>query len=200
MKYSLNLLKKFISINDSVENLADKLTLKTVEVEEVFQRNIDQKIVIWKIKAVKKHPDADKLNICMVDCWSKWEYQIICGGTNVAEWIYVPTALSGAYFPKLDITIEPRKMRWEESNGMICSKAELWIDEDLDTHWIWDMQKDLDDLSDEDLWKPVVEKYPWLESEIIDIDNKWLTNRPDLTGHFGMSVELNSMYENEKIS
>jgi hypothetical protein len=46
MKYSLNLLKKFISINDSVENLADKLTLKTVEVEEVFQRNIDQKIVI----------------------------------------------------------------------------------------------------------------------------------------------------------
>lgn len=200
MKYSLNLLKKFISINDSVENLADKLTLKTVEVEEVFQRNIDQKIVIWKINAVKKHPDADKLNICMVDCWSKWEYQIICGGTNVAEWIYVPTALSGAYFPKLDITIEPRKMRWEESNGMICSKAELWIDEDLDTHWIWDMQKDLDDLSDEDLWKPVVEKYPWLESEIIDIDNKWLTNRPDLTGHFGMSVELNSMYENEKIS
>jgi phenylalanyl-tRNA synthetase beta chain len=152
MKYSLDLLKKFISINDDIENIVDKFTLKTVEVEEIIQRKIDKKIVIWKIKSVQKHPEADKLNVCMVDCGNKWEYQIICGGTNVAEWIYVPTALPGTYFPKVDMTIEARKMRWIESNGMICSKAELEILEDLDTHWIWDMQKDLDDLSDDDLW------------------------------------------------
>ena len=46
MKYSLNLLKHFISINDSVENIADKITLRTVEVEEIFKRKIDKKIVI----------------------------------------------------------------------------------------------------------------------------------------------------------
>jgi phenylalanyl-tRNA synthetase beta chain len=200
MKYSLDLLKKFISINDDIENIVDKFTLKTVEVEEIIQRKIDKKIVIWKIKSVQKHPEADKLNVCMVDCGNKWEYQIICGGTNVAEWIYVPTALPGTYFPKVDMTIEARKMRWIESNGMICSKAELEILEDLDTHWIWDMQKDLDDLSDDDLWKSLVDKYSWLESKIIDVDNKWLTNRPDLTGHFGMAVELNAMYENTQVS
>ncbi len=200
MKYSLDLLKKFISINDSVENIVDKFTLKTVEVEEIIQRKIDKNIVIWKIKSVQKHPEADKLNICMVDCGNKGEYQIICGGTNVAPWIYVTTALPGTYFPKVDMTIEARKMRWVESNGMICSKAELEIPEDLDTHWIWDIQKDLNDLSDEDLWKSLVEKYSWLESKVIDVDNKWLTNRPDLTGHFGMAVELNAMYENNQIS
>ena len=200
MKYSSNLLKKFISINDDLDNIADKLTLKTVEVEEILQRKIDKNIVIWKIKSVRKHPEADKLNICVVDCGVKWEFQIICGGTNLKEGIFVPTALSGTYFPKVNMTIEARKMRWIESNGMICSKAELEINEDLDTHWIWDMQKDLDDLSDDDLWVSLIEKYPWLESKIIDIDNKWLTNRPDLTGHFGMSVELNAMYWNDKIS
>lgn len=200
MKYSLDLLKKFISINDDIESIANKFTLKTVEVEEIIQRKIDKNIVIWKIKSVEKHPDADKLNICIVDCGNKWEYQIICGGINVADWIYVPTALPGAYFPKVDMKIEARKMRWVESNGMICSKAELEIQEDIDTHWIWDMQKDLDDLTDEDLWKPLVEKYSWLESKVIDVDNKWLTNRPDLTGHFGMAIELNAIYENDKIS
>jgi phenylalanyl-tRNA synthetase beta chain len=200
MKYSLNLLKKFISINDDIENISNKFTLKTVEVEEVIQRKIDKNIVIWKIKSVEKHLDADKLNVCVVDCGDKWEYQIICGWINVAPWLYVPTALSGTYFEKADMKIEARKMRWVDSNGMICSKSELDIPEDLDTHRIWDMQKDLDDLSDSDLWISLTEKYSRLESKIIDVDNKWLTNRPDLTGHFGMAVELNAMYENNQIS
>ena len=200
MKYSSSLLKKFISIDDSIENISDKFTLKTVEVEEIIERKIDKNIVIWKITSVEKHPDADRLNVCMVDCGSKWEFQIICGGTNVAEWIYVPTALEWTCFINAGITIEPRKMRWIDSNGMICSKSELNIQEDLDTHWIRDMWKDLDDLSDSDLWISLIEKYSRLEWKVIDVDNKGLTNRPDLTGHFGMAVELNAMYENDKIS
>jgi len=200
MKYSSNLLKKFISVSDSIENIANKFTLKTVEVEEILERKIDKNIVIWKIKSVEKHPDADRLNVCMVNCGDKWEFQIICGGTNVEKWIYVPTALPWTFFEKAWIKIEARKMRWVESNGMICSKAELDIQEDIDTHWIWNMWNDLDDLSNGDIWKSVVEKYPWLESKVIDVDNKWLTNRPDLTGHFGMAIELNWMYDSSKIS
>jgi hypothetical protein len=55
---------------------------------------------------------------------------------------------------------------------MICSKSELEIQEDIDTHWIWDMGKDLDDLSDADLGISVCEKYSRLESSVIDVDNK----------------------------
>jgi hypothetical protein len=53
---------------------------------------------------------------------------------------------------------------------------------------------DFDDISDEDLGKPLKEKYPWLESWVMEVDNKSLTNRPDLTGHFGAAAELNAMY------
>lgn len=200
MKYSLDLLKRFISINDDIQNISDKFTLKTVEVEEIIERSIDKNIVIWKIKSVSKHPESEKLQVCVVDCGDKWEYQIICGGTNVEEWIYVPTALPGAYFAKVDMTIGARKMAGIESNGMICSKAELEIDEDLDTHWIWNIGKDIDDVSDADLGVSLTEKYTWIGGKIIDVDNKGLTNRPDLTGHFGMAVELNAMYGNDKIS
>jgi phenylalanyl-tRNA synthetase beta chain len=62
------------------------LILKTCEIEEIIKREIDKNIVIWKITRVEKHPDADKLSVCMVDCWKKWEFQIICGGINVKEW------------------------------------------------------------------------------------------------------------------
>jgi tRNA-binding EMAP/Myf-like protein len=60
----------------------------------------------------------------------KGEYQIICGWSNVRAGIYVPVALPGTVFAKAGITIEKRKMRGVESNGMICSKEELEINED----------------------------------------------------------------------
>lgn len=53
---------------------------------------------------------------------------------------------------------------------------------------------DFDDITDDDLGKPLKEKYPWLESWIMEVDNKSLTNRPDLTGHFGAATELNAIY------
>lgn len=200
MKYSSTLLKRFINISDSLQNLSDNLILKTVEVEEIIERTIPESIVIWKIIEVKKHPDADKLNICMVDCGDKGIFQIICGGSNVAVWLYVPTALAGTYFPKVDIKIEARNMRWVESNGMICAKVELDINEDLDTHGIWDMAWDFDDLSDADLGKALTQKYSRLDTYVIDVDNKGLTHRPDLTWHFGIGIEFNSIFANDKIS
>jgi len=126
MKYSEILLKKFISINDSLENIANKLILKTCEIEEVMTRKISDSIVIWYVTKCYKHPDADKLNVCEVDCGNKGQYQIICGWLNVREWIFVPVALPGTHFEKVNMTIEKRNMRWIESNGMICSKEEIW--------------------------------------------------------------------------
>lgn len=200
MKYSLNLLKHFISINDSVENIADKITLKTVEVEEIIQRQIDKHIVIWKIMSAENHPDSDHMSVCQVDCGSKWKFQIVCGAANVQWAHYVVAALEWAEFKEAWITIAPRKLRGVESNGMICSKNELWIPEDTDKPRIWELDKDFDDITDADLWTPLTDKYPRLDSAVIDVDNKWLTNRPDLTGHFGMAVDLYAMYSDDKIS
>jgi phenylalanyl-tRNA synthetase beta chain len=118
-------LKKFISINDTPENIAKNLILKTCEIEEISERNISDSIVIGHTKSCEKHPDADKLSVCQVDCGKKGEYQIICGGSNIAAGLYVPVALPGTVFEKAGITIEPRKMRGLESNGMICSKEEI---------------------------------------------------------------------------
>ena len=197
MKYSEILLKKFISVNDSPGNIASKLILKTCEIEEIVSRKISDSIVIWYVTKCYKHPDADKLNVCEVDCADKWQYQIICGWANVREWIFVPTALPGTHFEKAWITIEKRNMRWIESNWMICSKEEVWINEDIELHYIRDLAQDFDDVSRNDLWLPLNKKYHRLESYTLDVDNKWLTNRPDLTWHFGVAVELNSMYKKE---
>jgi phenylalanyl-tRNA synthetase beta chain len=131
----------------------------------------------------------------MVNCGDKGEYQIICGGSNIAAGLYVPVALPGTYFAKADMTIEKRKMRGIESNGMICSKEELEILEDMDAHGIWDLKQDFDDISDEDLGTPLGNKYPRLNSYVLDVDNKCLTNRPDLTGHFGAAIELHAIYQ-----
>jgi phenylalanyl-tRNA synthetase beta chain len=65
--------------------------------------------------------------------------------------LYVPIALPGTVFEKAGITIEPRKMRGIVSNGMICSKEEVGILEDMEKHSIWALTEDLEDISDTDL-------------------------------------------------
>ncbi len=194
MKYHSQLIKKYIAINDTPENIANNLILKTVEIEEIINRKIDKHIVIWKVISAVNHPDSDHMSVCQVDLGPKWQFQIVCGAANVQWAKYVAVAMEWAVFEKAWITIAPRKLRGVDSNGMICSKNELWINEDTDKPWIWELDKDLEVL-DEDLWTPLTDKFEWLDSYVLDIDNKWLTNRPDLTGHFGVAWEFNSMYQ-----
>lgn len=202
MRYSLSLLKKYIGVQDTAENIARQLTLKTCEIEEIIERNLPAEIVIGKVTEVKQHENADKLKVCQVDCGKAGKFQICTGGENIVANVYVPVAIPGCYLPAIDLKIEPRKMRGEESNGMICSKGELGIIEDEDKHWIWIMDEDLSDLTDTDIGVPVGEKYPWMNNSVLDVDNKTVTHRPDLTGHFGIARELQAIYamENAKLS
>ncbi len=200
MKYSSSLLQKFISIQDSPENIARNLILKTCEIEEIEERHIPETIVIGKVVQCGKHPDADKLSVCQVDCGKKGAFQILCGGSNVTAGIFVPVALTWTHFPKAGITIEPRKMRGLDSNGMICSKEELGINEDNDLHSIWSLAEDLEDISDKDLGTPLAKKFPRLEGFVMEVDNKSITNRPDLTWHWWAAAELFAMYQDKDIS
>lgn len=71
MRYNSSLIKHYISIHDSAENIANKLILKTCEVEETIERVLPNEVVIGKVLSVNKHPQADKLVICQIDCGSK---------------------------------------------------------------------------------------------------------------------------------
>jgi len=195
MLFSWNLLKRYINIKDDPSNIANYLTLKTCEIEEIKTRKIPNEVVIWYVRKCYKHPDADKLYVTEVDCWEKWKYQIVTWAENIKEWIYVPVALLGAYLPAINLKIKPVKMRWVDSNWMICSKQELWIAEDLDVHWIWILDEDLNTLSDKYLGKPLAGEIPFVDNFVFDIDNKTLTNRPDLTGHLWQAIELNAIYK-----
>jgi phenylalanyl-tRNA synthetase, beta subunit len=68
MKYHLQILRKYLSLDTTPQDIAKNLILKTCEIEEVIERQIPRSIVIGKIEQVEKHPDADKLNICQVNC------------------------------------------------------------------------------------------------------------------------------------
>jgi phenylalanyl-tRNA synthetase beta chain len=71
---------------------------------------------------------------------SHGNFQICTGGENVQKDQFVPVALPGCYLlSSIDLQISEREMRGQDSNGMICSKTELGINEDEDKHWIWDM-------------------------------------------------------------
>ncbi len=207
MRYHSSLIKHYISINDSVENIAQKLILKTCEVEETIERKLPDLVVIGKVLSVRKHPQADKLVVCELFCGEKGNFTICTGGENVVEGSYVAVALPGCHLPVINLTIEPRKLRGEDTNGMICSKGELGINEDEEHHWIWTLQyaagtdlttvpqqPDFDDITDADCGIALKQKYPRLEVYIYDVDNKTVTHRPDMTGHFGLAWELHAMY------
>ncbi len=211
MYYSKSILDLLVSVDQDPDEVWMLLTHKVCEVEEVSKRGLSDKIVLWYVTSTKDHPDAEKLTVCQVDCWSNGEYQICCWATNVRAGIFVVVALPGCYLPSIDLTIEPRKLRGEDSNGMICSKAELWIQEDLENKRIWSLQStddaantakwtietewDMAALSKGDLWKPIKELFPWMESRTMDIENKTITHRPDMFGHAGLAIELGVMIQ-----
>jgi len=195
MYYNNNLLKQFISIQDDPKSIGKNLTNKACEIEKVIERKIPDLVVIWFVYEVTKHPDADKLFVCQLDCGSFGKYQICTGGENVKVGIFVPVAMPWCYLWSIDLKIEPRKMRWLESNGMICSKEELGILEDSDKHRIWDMSQDFQDIKKEDIGKKLSDKYPRLDNVLREVDNKNITHRPDLTWHFGVANELYAIYK-----
>lgn len=93
MHYSKSLLSRYISGSVDVDTFADALTLKTCEVEEIHHRTIPPEVVIGKVLDTKKHPNADKLTICQVNCGHQGQYQICTGAENIRDQIYVAVAL-----------------------------------------------------------------------------------------------------------
>ncbi|MFH0854601.1 MAG: phenylalanine--tRNA ligase subunit beta [bacterium] len=202
MKISLNWLKQFVDMPKDItpEKLAEVLTLKTVEVEGVERQGkyLDN-VVVGKIAKIEPHPNADKLKICSVDVGEKEMLQIVCGGINLRDGMFVAVAKIGAkvkWHGEEEIMMEKVKIRGEESNGMICAVAELGLDNiikqeheaeilDLEKYQVSSIKHKAGALLAEVLR---------FDDVVFDIDNKSITHRPDLWSHYGISREIAAIY------
>ena len=191
MKLSYNWLKEFVDISDiDPYEMGLKLTMSTSEIEGVERVGADlRNIVIGKIVEVNPHPESDHLFITRVDVGDTI-LQVISGAPNTKKDSYVPVALIGSELPS-GLKVKKAKLRGVESYGVVCSERELGVSDDHSGLWI---------LNDEDInqselkpGRPISELFPTIDY-IIDIDNKSLTNRPDLWGHYGFARELSAIY------
>jgi len=196
MKISLNWLKDFVDLPHDItpEQLGEDLTLHTVEVEEVIdQASQYDKMVVGQIQQIQDHPDADKLKICVTDIGEKHPAQIICGGQNIYEGMKVAVAMPGAkvrwHGEGELVELKKVKIRGVESQGMICAACEIGLTDEnpIDQPYVMDLK--LDDKAGTFLAKALS-----LADVVIDIDNKSITNRPDLWGHYGLAREISAIY------
>jgi phenylalanyl-tRNA synthetase beta chain len=128
MRVPFQWLKIFVPVSESADAVADRLTMRGLEVEGI-ERTLPAFSGVYtaSVVAVEKHPSADKLSLCRVDTGSEI-LPIVCGATNVAAGQKVALAVPGAHV--VDIVIEKRSLRGIESHGMLCSERELGLSDE----------------------------------------------------------------------
>ena len=198
MKVSLNLIRKYVDLPEGLtdEQIAYDMTLRTVEVEEV--ENTAKKfhdIVVGEILEIKEHPNADKLRICMVDIGEEEPVQIVCGGSNlyVGEHVVSKPGAEVVWHGQGEpVKITKTKMRGESSYGMICASTEVYLSD----FFLNEGEEEIVDLKGFDC-KPgdSVADLFGMNDTVLEIDNKSLSNRPDLWGHYGIARELSAIYD-----
>lgn len=182
MFLSMNWIEDFVDLSglDKIE-LIRKFSLSTAEVEnDIFHKGSDVSgIVVAEIKSVENHPESKKLHLLKVDAGEKELTDVVCGAPNVRVGMKTAFAKVGAKIG--DITISPRPLAGYVSNGMCCSEAEIGISDD--NSGIMEIFDDAANGTD------LKELYQ-IDDIVFEVDNKSLTNRPDLWGHYGIAREF----------
>ncbi len=187
MYISYNWLQEFVKLSSKVspQDIATHLTDHTVEVESFFsQAERFHKVVVGKVLEVGKHPNADRLRITTVDIKST-KLHIVCGAPNVAPNQLVAVALEGAFLPN-GLEIKKSDIRGETSEGMICAEDELGLGDDHEGIMVLDKRAKIG--------QPFAE-YLKLTDIVFEVDNKSLSNRPDLLSHYGIARELSVIFD-----
>lgn len=132
MNVSYQWLSEYVDVSGfTAEELAEKLTRSGIEVDIVEDRNKGvTNVVVGYVKSREKHPDADKLSVCIIDAGQGEDLQIVCGAKNIDAGQKVPVAMIGAVLPG-GLQIKRAKLRGVESQGMICSAKELGLNDKL---------------------------------------------------------------------
>lgn len=199
MKLSLNWIKRYVDLpaDLTMDKLAYDLTMCTVEVEDATSIGESLSgLVVGKIMTVDRHPDADKLRVCTVDVGDPEPSVIVCGGINLAPQQLVAVAKPGAWVKWHGegdpVEIKPAKLRGVMSYGMICASGEIGLADLFPTT----QPAEIMDITEFGAapGTPLAEALG-LDDVILEIDNKSMTNRPDLWGHYGMARELAAIYK-----
>ena len=186
MLISIGWIKEFVELPKlSKEEIKKKFTLATAEVEEVKETGPHLKqIIIAQIKEIKKHPEADKLNLVTFNT-GKENKTVVCGAPNVKVGLKIPYAPLGTAFPD-GFTLVPKLIRGVMSEGMLCSEKELGLSES--SHGLMELPEEAP------LGKSMSEYLNLSPDTLLEIDNKSITHRPDLWGHYGMAREFGAVY------
>ena len=181
MLISLNWIKDYVNLDGiEVDELVKRFGLSTAEVEGLEYKGRElENIVVAEILSVENHPESQKLHILKVNDGSGEPIQVVCGAPNVRVGLKTYFARVGGNVNGLKI--KPAKLAGIDSFGMCCGGNELGIE--ADTSGIVELDSDLVVGTDIKDILPV-------EDVIIEVDNKSLTNRPDLWGHYGIAREF----------
>ena len=182
MYISMNWIRDFVDLSDlDLDKLIHQFSLSTAEVEnEIFYKGSDLSgVVVAEIKSVENHPESKKLHLLKVDIGEAELVDVVCGAPNVRVGMKTAFAKVGAKLG--EITIAPRPLAGYMSCGMCCSEKELGISDD--NSGIMDLDASLANGTD---IKDVFE----IDDIVFEVDNKSLTNRPDLWGHYGIAREF----------
>ena len=178
----MNWIQDFVDLSglDKLE-LIHRFSLSTAEVEnEIFFKGADLSgVVVAEIKSVENHPDSKKLHLLKVDAGDSELTDVVCGAPNVRVGMKTAFAKVGAKLG--EITISPRPLAGYTSYGMCCSEAEIGISDDHSG--IMEITDDAPNGTD------IKELYQ-IDDIVFEVDNKSLTNRPDLWGHYGIAREF----------
>ena len=182
MFISINWIKDFVDLSGlDIDELIHKFSLSTAEVEnEIFYKGSDVSgVVVAEIKSVENHPESKKLHLLKVDAGDGKLTDVVCGAPNVKIGMKTAFAKVGAKLGEIEIT--PRELAGYTSCGMCCSEKEIGISDDHSG--IMELDDSLVNGTD---IKDVME----IDDIVFEVDNKSLTNRPDLWGHYGIAREF----------
>ncbi len=209
MKVSLNWLSNRCDVSAKLaelgaKGLAHEYSIHVAEIDAVEEFGLPEPVVVGRVLSSKPHPDSDHLNLVEVSLGGLGQRQIVCGAANVASAKYVPVALEGAQLAP-DFVIAKRKVRGVESCGMICSEDELGL-ADARAEGILKLEEILPEKALEanlgkSFWQvpfalPGVAGKAFsyrLRDTVFEIDNKFITNRPDLFSVAGNAREASAL-------
>ncbi|MGB8429069.1 MAG: phenylalanine--tRNA ligase subunit beta, partial [Pseudolabrys sp.] len=180
MKFTLPWLREHLDTDASLSEIVDRLTMIGLEVENVEDKaNLLKPFVIASVISAEKHPNADRLRVCMVDIGDGKPIQVVCGAPNARAGMKGVFSAPGTFIPGKNITLAVGTIRGVESRGMLCSAAELMISDD---------HEGIIDLPDD---APVGKSYAdWAGASDPVIEINLTPNRPDCTGVAGIARDL----------
>ncbi len=182
MKFSEQWLRGWVSPQVNRDELVARLSMAGLEVDSVTPAaGVFSGVVVGEVLSTEQHPDADKLRVCQVSNGAE-TFQVVCGAPNVRPGLKIPFAMIGAELPG-DFKIKKAKLRGVESNGMLCSQAELQVGEGNDG--LMELPSDAPVGQD-------IRAYLDLEDASIEVD---LTpNRGDCLSLAGLAREVGALY------